>query len=233
MRNRTALAALAILGGLAATACAGPAPGPSPSASTATAPTPSATPVIDPTVLFTITVTATSPTGAIADLTQTVYKPVATTTQQAADEAALDAECEGWRGAFTAPQYLVSRIQVTDRSPAGTSWDRSVAVVSLNGWPSFSGEVSSFMSPCASVQVNLGESRGVTPVGASSDAEGGWATFEYGFGIATNAGSDVPGPDDALLSDCAISLSDEAALSAIASAWTVPSSPISCIFRTS
>lgn len=186
---------------------------------------------LDPDVLFTISVTATAPNGAIADLVQTVYKPVASTTQQAADEAALDGECDGWRAAYPAPEYLVSLIDVTDRSPDGASWPHSVAVVSMNGWPTFSGEVESFMAYCASVQVNLGSSRGVTPVSGAADAAGGWATFEYGFGIATEAGTDVPGPTDTVLSNCAIELSAEAQASAIASAWVVPSSPLSCIFR--
>ena len=229
-----------LLVALALTGCTTPAGDPAPSeAADSSSPVPEETettdPVdpVDPTVLFTISVTATAPDGASADLTQTVYKPVAATTQQAADEAALDGECDGWRAAYPSPQYLVSDITVTDTSPAGSSWQHSVAVVSMNGWPTFTGEVDSFMAYCASVQVNLGASRGVTPVGGTADSSGGWATFEYGFGIATEAGTDVPGPDDTVLSDCTIELSADAQASAIASAWVVPSSPLSCIFRVS
>ena len=229
-----------LLVALALTGCTTPVDEPAPSetpefSSPAPEETETSDPVdpVDPAVLFTITVTATAPDGASADLVQTVYKPVASTAQQAADEAALDGECDGWRAAYPTPQYIVSDISVTDTSPAGSSWQHSVAVVSMNGWPVFTGEVDSFMAYCASVQVNLGASRGVTPVSGAADASGGWATFEYGFGIATEAGTDVPGPTDTVLSDCTIVLSAEAQSSLIASAWVVPSSPLSCIFRAS
>lgn len=42
-------------------------------------------------------------------------------TQQAVDEAALNAECDGWQGAFASPKYLVSLITVTDKSGGGAS----------------------------------------------------------------------------------------------------------------
>ena len=119
------------------------------SASASATPEP-APPSVDPSILFTISVTAMAPNGAIADLTQTVYTPVAATTQQAADEAALDGECGGWRTEFPAAEYLVSLIEVTDESPAGVRWDGSVAVVSMNGWPTYNGAVDTFQAYCAS-----------------------------------------------------------------------------------
>lgn len=241
MKTAVSLATLAIL---AAIALAGCSPG-DPTAgqtgsrpvSTATESTPTSVPngdgpVADPDVLFSIFVTATSPSGAVADLVQTVYRPVAATTQQSADEAALDGECDGWRSEYAAAEYVVGLIDITDRSPAGSSWDRSVAVVSMNGWPVFSGEVDTFQSYCASYQVNLGSSRGVTPIAAGAGADGthGWAHIEYGFGIATEAGTDVPGPNDTVLSDCVIILGAEAQASAIASTWVSGGDPLGCMF---
>lgn len=240
MRNthRSLATSLALLTTLAIAGCSGAFPGgvtPTPtdegSAAASATPQPAA-PSIDPNILFTISVTATAPNGAIADLTQTVYTPVAATTQQAADEAALDGECGGWRTEYPAAEYLVSLIEVTDESPAGVRWDRSVAVVSMNGWPTYTGAVDTFQAYCASYQVNLGSSRAVSPVTAGSGADGqhGWAHVSYGFGIATEAGSVVPGPDDTLLSNCQITLSPAAAASTIASTWAAYTDPLSCAF---
>ena len=241
--NKTApLATLAVLAALSLAACmpGGPTPDetdstPGPTATVDETPLPDEgdgdTP-LDPAVLFTISATATAPNGALATLVQTVYKPVSTTNQQSVDEAALDSECVGWRDEYPAADYIISLIDVTDQSPAGASWEHSVAVVSMNGWPVFSGEVDTFQSYCASYQVNLGASRGVTPVTPGSGADGhhGWAHILYGFGIATEAGTDTPGPDDTVLSNCQITLSDEAATSAIASAWAWDGNPLSCSF---
>lgn len=230
------MAALAILAALSLTACMPGDPTDPPATDATPTATPDATPEpdpgLDPDVLFTITVEATASNGALATLVQTVYKPVAATEQQAVDEAALDAECEGWKVQYPAAEYVVSLIDVTDHSPDGSSWDQSVAVASMNGWPAWSGEVDTFQSYCASYQVNLGASRAVSPITAGSGAEGthGWARMLYGFGIATNAGSDTPGPDDTLLSDCVVELSAEAALSAIASSWVWDGNPLSCSF---
>ena len=242
MKTTAALSTLAIFTALSLAACSpgdptseSPSVPPSATASADETPLPEEddgkTP-IDPDVLFTITVTATAPNGAVADLVQAVYKPVAATTQQSVDEAALDSECTGWRDSFAAPAYVVSLIDVTDRSPAGSSWDRSVAVASMNGWPVFSGAVDTFQAYCASYQVNLGASRAVTPIaaGSNSDDMQGWARIRYGFGIATEAGTDTPGPDDTVLSNCQIVLSAEAATSPIASAWAWNGNPLSCSF---
>ena len=250
MKTTALLATLAVLAALSLAACTpgGPTPGvtdgsasPTVTADGTSTPSPEdgdgdgdgdgGTP-IDPNVLFTISATATAPNGAIAHLVQAVYKPVAATDQQSVDQAALDSECTGWESDYPSPEFVVSLIDVTDASPAGASWDRSVAVVSMNGFPVFSGEVSTFQAYCASYQVNLGASRGVTPVKAGSGSDGthGWAHILYGFGIATEAGMDTPGPDDTVLSDCQVTLSAEAAASPIASAWAWDGNPLSCSF---
>ncbi len=219
---------LALLVAFVLAACAPPGTEPSPSPSplsVSTSPSPSSTPIDlgDPTVLFRISVTATSPGGAVADLVQTVYRPVAATSAQAADETALDAECGAWRDEFPDARFLVTSVTVTDRSPAGTSWgSASPAVVSMNGWPVFTGAMTSFQAPCASVQLRIGETRGVTPVASgSADGVDGWARVAYGFGIATDPTFDLSttGPY-VTLSDCSIELSQYAIdSSATAAGW--------------
>ena len=242
--NKTApMATLAILAAFSLSACMPGGPtdpdetGATPTATSSAEETPRADEDdedagLDPDVLFVISATATAPNGALATLVQTVYKPVSTTNQQGVDEAALDSECGGWRDEFPAAEYVISLIDVTDQSPDGSSWDRSVAVASMNGWPAFSGEVDTFQAYCASYQVNLGASRAVTPITAGSGAEGphGWAHILYGFGIPTEAGQDTAGPNDTLLSNCQIELSTEAATSPIASAWAWDGNPLSCSF---
>src|SRR5215216_6244020 len=87
---------LALLTAAAIAGCSPDLPGgetgaPTDTAGESASPSPTADeePVVDPNILFTISVTSTAPNGAVAHLTQTVYKPVTATTQQAADEAAL------------------------------------------------------------------------------------------------------------------------------------------------
>ncbi|MCC6376952.1 MAG: hypothetical protein IT191_08030 [Microbacteriaceae bacterium] len=183
---------------------------PTPVITDSPAPTPDPTVALDPDVLFVISVTATSPQGAVADLTQTVYKPLDSTNQQATDQAALNDQCSGWQTAYTSPQFIVSQIDVTDRSPAGTSWDSNpVAIVSMDGAPVFTGEFTTFQAFCASVGVKLGSTRGVSPVQSGDpDAIRGWARTQYGFGIATDPQFDLSttGPY-VTLSNCSITLS--------------------------
>jgi len=227
-----ALLAVILLAGCAPTPAAppgasptgGPSASPSPSVSPSPAPAPA---VADPDILFTITATATSPSGAVAHLRQVVYAPISEAELPAADIAQLGAECDGWRPLMTGPSYVVSLIDVTDESPAGAVWDSGVAVVDLTGSPVFTGQITPFQAYCSSVQVGLGASRGVTPV------EGGdWETVDYGFAIAVEAGYDVPSEYDTLLSDCAIELGVDASSSAIASAWVgLAHGPLECLFR--
>ena len=118
---------------------------------------------------------------------------------------------------------MVTTITATDRSPAGASWGTaSPAVVSMNGWPVFTGAVTSFQAPCASVQLGIGTARGVTPVAAGDpDGVDGWARVAYGFGIATDPSFDLSttGPY-VTLSNCSIELSEFASdASETAAGW--------------
>lgn len=223
-----AIAAAALV--LAGCAPAGPSPSPVPTVEASSTPSAEPTepePTVDPDILLTITATATSPSGAVADLRQVVYLPVAEEALLPEDIPQLDEECEGWRQVIAAPSFLVSDIDVTDRSGDGAFWDTPVAIVDLNGWPIFRGEVSPFQSFCSSVQVGLGATRGMTPIDGDD-----WESVDYGFGIATEAGFDTPQPDDVALTACTITLGEAAASSPVALAWAeLEHGPLECLFR--
>lgn len=198
------------------------------SSPSATAPTPTPTPSPAPTssgeVLFTISATLTSPVGAVARLTQVVYAPVADLDDSAAVEAQLDEECEGWRSRFDNPDYLVGAITLTDVSTGGKKWAPSgQVVVTMAGTAVYQGDYTPFQSYCSSVQALIpGSIRGVTPVDAagSPDSAHGWGTFTYGFGIATEPGTDATDARYPQLTDCAITVSPAARqLSSNAARW--------------
>jgi hypothetical protein len=211
--------------------CTPETPAPSPSASEEISPTPtepSSTPsptpstVVDPNIMFSITATATSPAGAVADVTQVVYKPVAGSEATAAI-AQLDSECDGWESSYgSSPKFVKSTVTAVDRSPVGKHWTGDPAIVSMNGLPVFTGDFGSFQSPCASVFIKFGTAEGVTPVTKGSpDSGSGWATYYYGFGVTTeDPGATTPGPHDTKISNCVITLSSYATTgSAIAASW--------------
>ena len=197
-------------------------PSPSP---TATAASPSPAPSASGDILFTISATLTSPVGAVAHLEQVVYAPVSALDDDAAVGAQLDEECDGWRSLFTGPDYLVTSVTATDLSTGGKKWAPSgQAVVSMAGTSVWQGDYTTFQSYCSSVQVLVpGSIRGVTPVpaGGSPDSAAGWATLTYGFGIATEPGTDATDSRYPQLTDCAITVTAAAkALSDRAATWT-------------
>jgi len=183
------------------------APTPGASATAGSSATPSPTPTVDPNVLFSITAEVTAPNGAVATVVQSVSRPVASLPDQSDVEAQLDAECDGWRTEIGTGSYLVSRIVSTVES--GT-WPGDLVVVSMNGWPVFSGDYSPFQAYCASAQVVVpGTARAVSPVpaGGAADDPGGWGTINYGLGLAYEAGHpDTAQPGDTVISECTISV---------------------------
>lgn len=197
---------------------------PSPSIS---APTPTPTPVPSAAgeVLFTISATLTSPVGAVARVEQVVYAPTAALADSTTIEAQLDEECDGWRARFPSHDYLVSEITTTDLSTGGKKWPPSgQVVVTLAGTSVYQGDFTPFQSYCSSVQAVIpGSIRGVTPVaaGGNPDSAEGWGTITYGFGVATEPGTDATDPRYPQLSACTITVSPAArAASANAAAWT-------------
>ena len=232
-----ALAAVALL---ALTACA-PHPAPSPtthhtakaSASPSASPTPTASPLAAD-VLFTISVTATAPNGAVAKLTETVHAPVTTTDQQSDDEAQLDNECDSWRTAFSSTAFLVGQVQAIVVSG---SWDSNqVVAADMAGYPVWQGDQRPYQAFCASALPSIpGGARAVSPVGGGKpDSNGGWGIYRYGFGVPTDpSAGDGPSPTDVVLSHCSIQLGAAAKASVFASSW--PSAPqtnkgLSCFF---
>lgn len=191
------------------------------SASTAASSTPTAAPA-DASILFTISATVTLGTGEVGHVVQTVHKPESAAPDQAAVEAVLDEQCDGWRGAIPAAQYVHARITAT--TDGSSVWANRRIGVSMNGdpvyiGPAFFGDFGSFQAPCNTVGVHFpGTIDGYTPVpaGGGADSAHGWATLFYGFG--TFDGSDI------VLTDCAVVLGpDAAATSAIAAMW--PTTP--------
>ncbi len=228
--RRTPIPLLIVLSLVPLTACvppgSGPSVSPSPGQQTPSPSVSSAAPTqntLDPDILFRISVTAHDPSGAVADLVQTVYKPKSSTSNMTADLAELDNQCTGWQSAYPNPQYVETDVDVTDKSPAGASWGpAAVAVVSMNGSPVFSGSFTTFQAYCASVGVLLGNTHGVTPVASGNpDAIRGWAQVLYGFGVATDPQFDLTtvGPY-VTFTNCQIELSQFATdNSAVAASW--------------
>ena len=197
---------------------------PTPTASLAS-PTPTPAPSASGDVLFTISATLTSPVGAVARLEQVVYAPTAELDDADAVDAQLDEECDGWRARFDDHDYLVGAITLTDASTGGKKWSSSgQVVVSMAGTAVYQGDFTPFQSYCSSVQALVpGEIRGVTPVraGGSPDSAEGWGTFTYGFGVATEPGTDATDPRYPQLTDCRVTISAAAKkLSANAAGWS-------------
>jgi hypothetical protein len=241
VRRSVVLAAVAAAAVLFLSACA-PHPAPTPTAhgggTSSPSPSASATPTGPPLpadVLFKISVTATAPNGAVAQLTETVHQPVASTDQQSADEAQLDNECDSWRTAFSPMRFVVA--QVTAVLVSG-SWDHNqVIAADMAGYPVWQGDEQPFQGFCASALPSIpGAARAVSPVGGgAADRDGGWAIYRYGFGVPTDpsAGGDGPTATDVVLSHCSIQLGAAAHDSVFASSW--PGSPqtakgLSCFF---
>jgi hypothetical protein len=181
-------------------------------------------------VLFTISAKLTSPVGATARIEQVVYKPVAELEDLDAITAQLDDECSGWRDTIGPADFVVGVITAKDTSTGSKKWPPSgQVVVTMAGTPVYAGDWETFQSYCTSAQVRIpGEVRGVTPVpaGADADSPGGWATLTYGFGIATEAGTDAGDDRYTQLSDCRITVTAAGrAESDLVEAWlTAPQS---------
>lgn len=192
-----------------ATATATPSPTPSPSASSTPAPG------VDGEVLFTIKAKLTSPTGATATITQTVFAPFDDLDDESAVEDQLDEECSGWRDTIGDDAWLVSEITANDTSTGGRTWSNgSQFVVTMAGAPVFQGDYSPFQAYCVSAQGHVPSvMRAVSPLDPdiAPDSPGGWATFAYGFGTADEVNR---------ISACTITVSALArAESTLAKAW--------------
>ena len=224
-------AAVAVLlaASMALTGCT-PQPSPSAKAAPSTSnarPTPSATPTPTTTplpadVLFRISAVATAGSGATAVLTETVHAPVTATTNQAADGAALDTNCDGWRSAYTPTKYVVANVVTTVTSGSWAPTD-SIAT-DMAGYPVWTGDQRPFRAYCGTALPLIpGIARAVSPVGGgASDSQGGWAIYRYGFsvpGAASGSAGATAGAANVVLSKCSIQLGPAASGSVFASTW--------------
>jgi len=200
-----------------------PTPTATPSRTASPSPTPSPTPTaiitpapeVDGDVLFTIKAKLTSPTGATATITQTVFAPFDDLDDESAVEDQLDEECSGWRDTIGDDAWLVSEITANDTSTGGRTWSSgSQFVVTMAGAPVFQGDYSPFQAYCVSAQGHVpGVMRAVSPLDPdiAPDSPGGWATFAYGFGTADEVNR---------ISACTITVTALArAQSTLAKAW--------------
>ncbi len=177
-------------------------------------------PPIDPNVMFTISATVTSPAGAVADIVQIVYRPVA----QDADSALLtdpESGCGDWPSVIPNPAYVVTVATATDRSPAGVSWpDFGVAFIGLSGRPIFTGPHQLWGVPCTDAIIPIGTVRGIAAVSSGpADTGYGWANVSYGI-TTGGSGQEYEGWDDENITNCKITLSQWAIdNSAKAASW--------------
>ncbi len=221
----------------AATGCA-PAVAPEPTASLSAAPAatptptqvaiPSSTPTVDPSVLFTISVTLTSPgkNGAVADLVQTVYAPVPLASVTASDLAAIKTQCAGLIVTSANPTYL--KTKVTSTLEKGSSpWPGDDAVGVLEGGgngSAWSGSYIPFETACEGPIIEIpGEADGITliPSVKSASEPTGWTVGQYGFGYFydVDAISDITKSERYKFSKCTLQLGPLAAANPISAKW--------------
>ncbi|MEP6482112.1 MAG: hypothetical protein ABJA94_08920 [Rhodoglobus sp.] len=193
---------------------AGPALSPAPTlSSTAGA---SATP-LTANALFRITATATEPDGAVAELTETVYAPVALS---AAESALLTAQCpgSGWPGNYPSPTAVRATVVTAVRagSTPWTSFSPVGITASLGNVAAWSGQFAPTANlGCASPGALAvpGTASGVEAISPASSPAGvaggeGWFSAIYGFAMSYD-GEDPAGPVPAMrvtLSNCALEL---------------------------
>jgi hypothetical protein len=187
-------------------------------------PSPTPTPTAPPLpadVLFRLSTVATAPNGATALLIETVHVPVTATATQAADEAQLDTECDGWRSAYTSTKFLVADVITT--VTAGSWTPNDVVAADMAGYPVWTGDQRPFRGYCATALPSIpGVARAVSPVGGGpSDSQGGWAIYRYGFSVPTDSSAGATAnASTVVLSSCAIQLGAAASASIFASTWS-------------
>lgn len=206
-------------------------PSPAPDASSAAA-TPAATAAplapLPANALFRITATVTEPTGASADLAQTVFAPAAAT---ASDTALLNAQCNQagqptWQSTNPSPSFITTTITATLKH-GSSAWSTSdqVAAYFLGSTSAFSGAYAVAQSDCAPGYIDIpGSIHGVAVVDASNPATGtnGWAgAFGlYGFDGGGNDPTATDSSGTGVVQHCAIEESAAAqAASPVAAAW--------------
>jgi hypothetical protein len=189
------------------------------------------------TALFRVTATARAQNGAIADLVETVFQPVAT---NPVDTALLDSQCNypgvrslkgqpSWESVYPSPLFVTTTITSTVRADSPTWLPDDEVIFYFLGTAAYSGSFAGFEAYCAPGVLGVpGQIHGVAPVPGGDPVGGasGWASEigSYGFDGGRN---DLVAPvvgGTAIVSDCAIQLSAAARVaSPVAAAWaTLP-----------
>jgi hypothetical protein len=192
-------------------------------------------------VLFTISATITSPgqNGAVANLVETVYKPVAVTPTMKSDLALLKAQCTGLFKRTANPQYM--GVEVTSTLAAGSApWPVEDSVGALVGGPAgtaWSGAYRGYQTYCGDPLIDIpgvakavgyipsGRSwlHAVGPAGVTDSVpqSSAWAIGEYGFEWFYDVGSlsEIPKSVRYTFSNCAIQLSPYAAANPATVHW--------------
>jgi hypothetical protein len=195
-------------------------------------PTPTATAVglgpLPANALFRITATVTEPSGASADLVQTVFAPTA---PDASDTVLLDAQCNQsgqptWQSNYTSPEFLTTTITASlHHGSAAWSTNDQVSAYFLGSSSAFSGSYEVAQSDCAPGYIGIpGTIHGVGVVEAGDPISGsyGWASAFglYGFDGGGNDPSAADSSGTGVVGNCAIEVSAAAsAASPVAAAW--------------
>jgi hypothetical protein len=201
--------------------------------------------------LFRISATVTASNGAIADLVQTVYKPIA---PDPSDTALLNSQCNypgqpdfqgqpTWQSQIPGAVYLTSDMTATLHA-GSPAFDNATDFV-LFGFPgapgAYSGSYGVFEAYCDSGYIQIpGSVHGVAPISPTDpvNAEFSWAgpnaaAGGYGF---SGGGNDPGGPDlggTAVVKNCSVQVSAAAIAAAPAlAAWktTAPAFDIGCTY---
>ncbi len=185
------------------------------------------------TALFRVTATARAENGAVADLVETVFQPVAPT---AVDAALLDSQCNypgvqslkgqpSWESVYPSPLFVVTTITSAVRAGSPAWLPDDEVIFYFLGTAAYSGSFAGFEAYCAPGIVRVpGRIHGVAPVPGGDPVGGasGWASEigSYGFDGGRNDPVAPVVGGTAIVSDCAIQLSAAAqAASPVAAAW--------------
>jgi hypothetical protein len=181
-------------------------------------PTPTELPALPADALWRIRATATGNNGAIADLVETVYKPIAFT---AADNTEITAQCpaSGWPQNYPNPVSMHATVTATLR-PGSKPWTQyspegiGFILGNLSAWTGNFYNMPSTDCGAATPLMIPGSANGVAPLSPASDPVGqlgglGWYSGFYGFSI-TYDGNDSQPSGLITLSNCSLQLSQYA-----------------------
>jgi hypothetical protein len=197
-------------------------------------PTPTGFPALPADAMWRIRATVTGGNGAIADVVETVYKPVAWTP---ADNTLVTNQCpaSGWPSNYPTPIGMHSTVTATLRagskpwteySPVGLGF----ILGNLSAWTGTFYDMSPVNCGAGTPLTIPGSATGVAPLSPASDPSGvsggeGWYNGFYGF-AATYDGNDSMPAGLVTLSNCSLQLSAYAiAANPAVASWATEAQP--------